>query len=133
MPPGSAPYPAPRSQRAFALWVLAMLLVVLLSAMPSGGQARTRLVGSAFDPTTVSVALSPKQPKAKTSAQAPDRRRLPDTASGDGPVQLALAPAAALVIARSVEAGASPFAQPATVAGPRALTRAHGARAPPEA
>jgi hypothetical protein len=108
-----------------------MLLVVLLSAVPTGGQARSRLVGSAFDPTTVSVALSPKQPKAKASAQAPDRRRLPDSASGNAPVQLALAPVAALVIARSAEAGASPFAQPATVTGPRALTRAHGPRAPP--
>ena len=44
-------------RRAFALWAWAMLFVVLLSAVPTGGQARTRLVGSAFDPTTVSVAL----------------------------------------------------------------------------
>lgn len=131
MPPGSAPYPAPRPQRAFALWVVAMLLVVLLSAMPSGGQARTRLVGSAFDPTTVSVALSPKQPKAKASAQTPDRRRLPDSAFGQAPVLLALAPATMFVFAGSTEPGASPFARPAPVARPGALTRAHGPRAPP--
>lgn len=131
MPPGSAPNLAPRSQRAFALWVLAMLLVVLLSAVPTGGQARTRLVGSAFDPTTVSVALSPKQPKAKASAQAPDRRRLPDSASGE-PHAL-LAPALAPASAPSAEFAAGPFARPAPVAGPRALTRAHGARAPPKA
>ena len=133
MLPGNTPDLHPRPHRAFALSILAMLVVVLLSAMPTGGQARSRLIGSAFDPTTVSVALSPKQPKAKASAQAPDRRRLPDTASGEPQAVAALAPVTALVITRSAEAGPSPFAQPATSAGPRALTRAHGARAPPQA
>lgn len=133
MPLGSVPYRTPRPQRAFALSILATLLVVLLSAVPGGGEALTRLVGSAFDPTTVSVALSPKQPKAKVSAQSPDRRRLPDSASGEPSPTLALAPAAALVLARSAETGARPFARPAAVAAPRALTRAHGPRAPPRA
>ena len=109
-----------------------MLCVVLLSAVPSAGQARTRLVGSAFDPTTVSVALSPKQPKAKAAAQSPDRRRLPES-SGEPQAQLALVAAADVGLARASEAGSSPFARAAPAAGPRALTRAHGPRAPPQA
>lgn len=110
-----------------------MLLVVLLSAVPSEGQARTRLVGSAFDPTTVSVALSPKQPKAKASAHAPDRRGLPDLAFGNSPEQFAVVPATVLNPAPSASHGTRSVAQPATATGARALTRAHGPRAPPQA
>lgn len=117
--------------RAFAVWAWTMLFVVLLSAVPTEGQARTRLVGSAFDPTTVSVALSPKQPKAKASLESSDRRRVPDSASGE-PAQVAFitAPVAA---DPSAKPDAAPFVHSAPPDELRALTRAHGPRAPPRA
>jgi len=58
-PHGRKPQPA---HWLWGCWV--MLLVVLLSAAPTGAQPRTRLVGSAFDPSTISVAVSPKPLKA---------------------------------------------------------------------
>lgn len=119
--------------RAFALWAWTMLLVVLLSAVPTEGQARTRLIGSAFDPTTVSVALSPKQPKAKASAQSPERRRLPVSASGQPSPLIAIAPAAAVVFVPPADAGPSPFVRSAPDPARRSLTKAHGPRAPPQA
>lgn len=122
-----------KPERAFALWVVAMLLVVLLSAMPAGAEARTRLVGSAFDPTTVSVALSPKQPKAKVTAQSADRRRVP-TALADGAAkQLAVAPFAPLVLRPAARQSPKRAAGPGVFPAARALTRAHGPRAPPRA
>lgn len=44
---------------AFLLWGWALLLLVLLSAAPTSAQPCTRLVGSAFDPSTVSVTVGP--------------------------------------------------------------------------
>jgi hypothetical protein len=41
----------------------AILLVVLFSATPMGEQIRLRPVGSAFDPATAAVAVSPKKKK----------------------------------------------------------------------
>ncbi len=43
------------------LWGWALLLLVLLSAAPTGAQAGTRVVGSAFDPSTVSVTVAPNK------------------------------------------------------------------------
>ena len=53
-----------------------MLLVILLSAAPTGAAPRTQLVGSAFDPSTVSVVVKPSQQR-KTAATQPsdDRKR----------------------------------------------------------
>jgi hypothetical protein len=116
-------------RRGFALWVVAMLVVVLLSALPSGGQARSRLVGSAFDPTTVSVALSPKQPKAKASLESSYRQRLPDTTSGE-PAPLYPASVSAAAPGGQAETGPGLSGRSIT-AVPRSLTRAHGPRAPP--
>lgn len=109
-----------------------MLLVVLLSAVPSGEQARTRLVGSAFDPATVSVALTPKQPKTKAAVQA-ERRRLPELAFGKAPFLLAIASAGAVPFAGYSLVAPVGFVRPAPFPASRSLTRAHGPRAPPRA
>lgn len=132
MPAAARPRTLRTAPRGFALWALSMLLVVLLSAMPSEGEARTRLVGSAFDPTTVSVALSPKLPKAKVKAQPSERRRLPDLLA-DGPA-VQFAPGFAMPAASAAAAAAASVA-PGPVAAPlpAALARAHGPRAPPRA
>jgi hypothetical protein len=46
-----------------------MLVVVLLSAAPTGSQVQVRSIGSAFDPATVSVAVSPKKLKIETPSK----------------------------------------------------------------
>jgi hypothetical protein len=132
MPPCSQPTGCQPTQRGFALCVVAMLLVVLLSALPGGGQARSRLVGSAFDPTTVSVALSPKQPKSKASLESADRQRIPDFAPG-GPARPSPAAVAADAVGGGAAAGPGPYGHLSPPALPRVLTRAHGPRAPPAA
>ena len=115
---------------AFALSAWAMLLVVLLSAVPAGAQTGIRLVGSAFDPTTLSVALSPKQPKAKATARSAERRGLPDRGSGDHSAHLARAAPIVWDVAPQ-PAEARPSVAPSPPATPRALARAHRPRAPP--
>ena len=107
-----------------------MLVVVLLSAAPTGGAPRTQLIGSAFDPATLSVALSPKQPKAKAALQAAGDR-LPDERHGP--------PAALAVVAVALPVNFLPADDalraepPAFAVHARALVRAHGPRAPPTA
>jgi len=115
----------------FRLWSWLALVVVLLSAAPTGELTRTRLVGSAFDPATASLALSPKLPKAKALVQAakrPDPGRNLDAglslvASRDELFGSRLASADR---ARPLGRDAAPFPS-------RPLTRAHGPRAPPAA
>jgi hypothetical protein len=114
----------------FLIWGWAMLFVVLLSATPTGGQVRSRLVGSAFDPTTVSVALGPKQPKAKVFAKA-SAGRLPDTLddvppTGGDPAILSGAVGPGRAVLEPL-ADFLPFFR--SYAGLSA--KAHGARAPP--
>lgn len=46
---------------AFLLWGWALLLLVLLSAAPTAAQPVARLVGSAFDPSTMSVTVGPNR------------------------------------------------------------------------
>ena len=48
----------------FTLWGWAMLLVIVLSAAPTSAHPRTRLIGSAFDPATVSVLIGPRKERA---------------------------------------------------------------------
>ena len=57
----SASSAPPRHRAAFWLWGWAMLLVIMLSAAPTGGALRTQLFGSAFDPATYSVTTAPKR------------------------------------------------------------------------
>jgi hypothetical protein len=52
-----------------------MLLVVLLSAMPTGGAPRTLVVGSAFDPASMAVSLGPKRALIKPGAAGADKLR----------------------------------------------------------
>jgi hypothetical protein len=120
-----------RRRTPFLLWSWAMLLVVLLSAAPTGGAPRTQVVGSAFDPATVSVALNPKSPKAKAAIVVAGGG-LPDVGL-DSPPALAAA-AAAYGRDEFANAGGAVVAVPvARPVGPHAFVRAHGARAPPTA
>lgn len=120
--------PSVHSKSLFAIWGWAMLFIVALSAMPNGGQPRTRLIGSAFDPTTTSVALSPKPVKAKRSMPQATGRDLPGTL----PAALPAMPGAVLAsLPFLLPRHAGVFAAPDSRDRPRSLTRAHGARAPP--
>jgi len=115
----------------FMLWSWLTLLVVLLSAAPSGEQTRTRPVGSAFDPTTASVAVNPKQPKAKALSYAA-KRPLPGPTLDTLP-SLVASPNE-FVRGRLANGNrAQPIAPVALVLHSRPLTRAHGPRAPPTA
>jgi len=123
---------ARRSPAAFMLWGWAMLLVVLLSAAPGGGQPRTLLLGSAFDPATVSVVLNPKKPRFSSSASAVHKKRLPQTVGGGAShgavdANLAFVPAAAPL--PEVEPPRSDVAD--LPSRKRVLARAHAPRAPP--
>jgi len=67
---------------AFWPWGWAMLLVVLLSAAPTGNQVHIRAVGSAFDPAAVAVAMNPKKLQlGSPKAQAVGDKRT-DTSAG---------------------------------------------------
>jgi hypothetical protein len=122
------PRQGPRSP--FLIWGWAMLLVVLLSAAPTGGPVRSRLVGSAFDPATFSVALGPKQPKSKALAKAVVGRLPAGLADGPLPGAVAAVVPGAPLLARTEHAPA-----PEPLAADRVRTglspKAHGARAPP--
>lgn len=108
-----------------------MLLVVALHAAPTGGQAPTRLVGSAFDPTTTSVALSPK--RANTLVAAKEIRRDPSSRPGMDAPAISRGAAVAHPAFESFPHAAP--AQPYAVAAlpERRLTRPVGTRAPPAA
>ena len=120
-----------RRGASFLVWGWAMLLVVALSAAPTGGQMRSRAIGSAFDPATLSVALSPRPAKARVAKAAGNRLQaygatvLPPGVVEEailhsrGPAWLAPAP------------GAAPVPPPVLAAGPS--PKALGARAPPPA
>lgn len=108
-----------------------MLLVVLLSAAPTGGQPRTRLVGSAFDPATTSVVVSPKRPKVDASVEKTEGDKRLDLIASTGfwpaasrDVHFPIAPASAgraiFPPVDSVAAGLNP------------LARSQAARAPPQ-
>jgi len=121
---------ARRGPAAFLLWGWAMLLVVLLSAAPTGGQPRTRLLGSAFDPATVSVVLSPKQSRLEDTASSLHRRRLPDRMGGGSAHIANLAPWAASSLLAQPDGWRFDDRDPA-ITGRRSLTKAHGPRGPP--
>jgi len=62
----------------FGLMAWLTLLVVVLSAAPSHAQPRTRMVGSAFDPAAVSVALSPASRLIASAVAAAKDKKRPD-------------------------------------------------------
>ena len=126
-----SPTPITRPNRSFVLWCWAMLLVVLMSAAPTSTQVRTRLVGSAFDPASISVARSPKPTKAK-AATSVRGSGLPDELQGDPPlvarVGVELDPA---LLAAPLRGASKPVPAAASLAYSSHSPRAHGARAPP--
>lgn len=107
-----------------------MLLVVLLSAAPTGGQPRTQIVGSAFDPATNSVVVSPKRPRVdasvKKSDHAKDRDLVSPTVTWPAPLMqpLHVRPEPA-----SIGSHSNSSYDPAPLENPLALS--HAARAPP--
>lgn len=123
------PPSARRDPAAFLLWGWTMLLVILLSATPTEGVTGTRAMGSAFDPTTASVVLSPKQLRLGASVAIPGKRKVPDVVGPASlvPMMLALVPSPLL----QVEAFQSGLLR--ADASPLLSSRAHAPRAPPAA
>ena len=123
--------PGDRRMRRIPLvaWGWAMLLVVLLSAAPTGAAPRTAVVGSAFDPATVSVVLSPKPSKLSFASAVQQQKR---DARPSGSVQAipaleraASAPPVALAAGRRAPDGSDPARLY------HSFSRAHAPRAPP--
>jgi len=106
-----------------------MVLVVLLSAAPTGGQVRIQPVGSAFDPTTAAVAVSPKRHKLHAVIAEADRDDRDAPLAGDVP---ALAATVAGLARADVFSGRAQFAPiRRIVARTNPLASSHPARAPP--
>ncbi|WP_235506569.1 hypothetical protein [Altererythrobacter sp. Root672] len=109
-------------------WI--MLLVVLISAVPTMGQARTRVIGSAFDPATYSVVVSPKKPRVTGDKTSMDRKTPLDHLFDGVPLSSAAEPVLILpAFALATQVRYQPL--PSQTVGRPALTRAHGPRAPP--
>jgi hypothetical protein len=107
-----------------------MLLIVLLSATPTGEQTRLRAVGSAFDPATAAVVVSPKKLKVEASQFVSSRI----DQDNDGPdLAPLLATSPAVKLRRPVDfAEQQTLARVGFVAAPvKPLARPHAARAPP--
>ena len=108
-----------------------MVVVILISAAPSGAAPGSRSIGSAFDPTTSEVAVSRQNRRVVVATAVPV----------DARPALPLAGASGLGVAVSFTLASVDFvvSRPLRVTDwratghPRSLTRAHGARAPPTA
>lgn len=111
------------------VWQWLTLLVVLLSAVPSGALPGMRAVGSAFDPAAASVAIGPKHRLAGLPELAARKCGLPETGAGSG----VLCPAAvAQTGARSACGPAADRVVPAQQARRHQLCRTlYAPRAPP--
>ena len=118
--------------RAFPLWARLMLLVVLLSAAPTSAQPRTRLVGSAFDPASVSVVVRPKNSRVVSTAVSQDKSKLPDD-HGGSVLALSMLAVPGVVMQLAPCAAAPVESAPAAVVRPRVLCKANPPRAPPAA
>ena len=114
----------------FLLWGWAMLLVVLLSAAPTGAQPRTRYVGSAFDPASVSVGLSPKKLRLAASASASERRKDTDEVADLAPPGFASEPLVVAAAEPSLDRSPRDRRYGILPRG-RAFPGASGPRAPP--
>ena len=115
---------------AFAPWAWLMLVVVLLSAAPINGQPRTRLVGSAFDPASVSVVVRPGKTRLHANAASLEKRKTPDSEPGAAPL-LAIVERLDLTARPLPAAEARPTALPPAPFEPRWSWRAHQSQAPP--
>lgn len=71
----------PPAKRGLLLGLWLMVAVVVLSALPTQAQPRSRIVGSAFDPGSVSVLVKTREehPAARSEQR---RKQDPDTSSG---------------------------------------------------
>lgn len=118
-----------RSRVSFALWGWVMLLVIMLSAAPTGGAPRTQLFGSAFDPATHSVTTAPKRQSLLAELQTEDTGDPDDAPTLDypQPVETLALPAKAGEPTQANRTGriSAPGAVPPVIADNRA------ARAPP--
>ncbi|MBT2134414.1 hypothetical protein KK137_08725 [Croceibacterium sp. LX-88] len=113
---------------AFVGWF--MLLVVLISAVPTTGQARTRVIGSAFDPATYSVVVSPKKPRVAGAKTTVARKPLLDHLFDGVPVPAIVEPQP-LPFTFEWASQLRFEAPPEQPAGRPSIVRAHGPRAPP--
>lgn len=109
-----------------------MLLVVLISAVPTTGHARTRIIGSAFDPATYSVVVSPKKPRISAAKASLDRKTPLDHQLDWTPLQATIEPI--LILPNFELVTGEPYAHIALESFGRATSiRANGPRAPPAA
>lgn len=115
----------------FQLWGWAMLFVVLLCSAAASGQPRTRIVGSAFDPTTTSVALNPKQPRMAAKAAKSAKGKLPGKDAAIWAPPAAIAGEAAWAAQAALPAEQPAYVAFTGVAVRRVPVHPLGARAPP--
>ncbi len=117
-------------RQPMTLWGWVMLLVVVLSSAPSAAQPRTRLVGSAFDPSATAVVVSPKRTRLNASTALPAPRKLPEDGAPNGGVAIVWT---TVQIAGSHCPQAIRARQDGLPPERFRLTRVHGPRAPPHA
>jgi hypothetical protein len=113
-----------------------MLVVVLLSAAPTGGQVQVRAIGSAFDPATVSVAVSPKKLKPETPSKKGCQGNRCETVvkfvEAGGPAATSLASLGVIAHSWAVAKGDFGFSLGQQLPAPVSLfKRSYASRAPP--
>jgi hypothetical protein len=125
----SASLAADRNRAVFSLWGWAMLLVIALSAAPTGGALRTQVFGSAFDPATYSVTTAPKRHSLLAEVQTKDEGEPDEAPAADYPVLSDALAVQATAVTPPPVVDSPPFADRAATAHVIADNRA--ARAPP--
>jgi len=75
----------------FLAWGWAMIAVVLLSSAPTSAQPRSTLAGSAFDPASTAVVISPKRMRADAAVRKAVPTPPPEKVLS-GPGDIAVAP-----------------------------------------
>jgi hypothetical protein len=105
-----------------------MLAVIMVFAIAGAGQPQLRVIGSAFDPSTTAVSLSPKQ-RSLGEKTAVLRSDLPEVEAGNSP-DVAVA---AYAVVTPVPVLSARIWQPASrlIAHARYSSKPVGARAPP--
>ena len=104
--------------------------IVLLSAAPINGQPRSRLVGSAFDPASVSVVVRPGKTRLHANTASLEKRKTPDSEPGTAPL-LAIVERLDLTAWPLPAAEARPAALPPAPFESRWSWPAHQSQAPP--
>ena len=115
---------------AFAFWSWIMLAVATLSSLPLQGQTAPRQHGSAFDPTTSSMAIRPKRIEVGATIEKVSNREPREWFPDRGPF---IADIPLPIVTDFVEWGGTLtfFQGFGGVLRPRLLTYPIGARAPP--